>query len=725
MEGVIYKPIEEYHDKLEPIVNYRDMQAHIIHTMRKEPMEVATKMANNMIKENYKKRFVTTSYRKENGDTILIKKDFFKYISEHVKQNNVIVPTMTTYKPATVERSKWSAFTLGNVILRAAEKKEAQAAFNRGDIDVANFKEGSQNNQKTKNNTLSGLYLSPGSVLYNPTAHQTLTSMTRTMTSLTNACNERLLTGNRALLTPEYALNSVVNEATYCNKELIRQAIDKYNLHVPTTDEVITMLLRSSEIYNRDMHYYRKYIIPYVSMLTDEERAGVMYTIDLFHTWVYNDDFVRTLLNKLTWKCTDKTEPLEDISVMKGIDQSIVYFAHNIFSDDIKGMGKEYDKFNKAGVLNNLYHTCLNIINVMQEYKLFFNAFFMTDIRPINSHRMGYVRRRSVDLSDTDSSGFDNQVLLKAYRKGNFDFGTCVHEMLNYFSVDSESIALTGAVVYLSSESIVHQLSRLSCTMNVERKELRRISMKNEWFWNVFSITPATKHYYADAYIQEGNVLGKTKRETKGVGLIANDIPKDIWQRTFDLMGTTLHQIRDHGKVNLNDLLREALDIEKQLIDGILSGNTAYLGTINIQPAEAYKLEPLKTPYRNHHLWKHVFEPKYGHINEPSYLALKLPTTLNSKRKFNEWLDGIEDKEFVNRMVQWCKVANRNHIPLFQIELEYVRTNGIPEEIKKCLDIETIVLRLTTQLKTIMSTWGLMVDNTKLLKDQFIETELV
>lgn len=721
MENIIYKPVEQYHDKLEPVKNYREMVSHTIQVMKGYSKEKADKIAINIIKEKYKSRKIQFKSRKENGDLELGRADLFSYIQHHVKNRNVIAPSLTTYMPPEVKRSPWSKYMLVNTAKRSKEKKLAAEFEADGDKDKAILYEGRQNYSKTKNNTLSGLFVSPTSVVNNPTAHSSLTTMTRTMTSLTNACNERLLTGNRGLYTPEYALNSIINESTYCNAELIEKAIDVYGLHVPTVDEVVTMLKRSSDIYNRDNKYYQTYIVPYLEKLSPIKLAGIMYTLDMYHLWKYNDEFTRTLINRLMFKVTDKTEPMSDPSKIKEIETSVVYFAHNIFSDEIAGMGKDYERMNEAGHANNLYHTCLNIINVMNEYKLFFNAFFMTTIRPINSHRMQHMRRRSVNLSDTDSSGFDVNVMLSMYIEGMFDVSLGAKYLAETYAVNSRSIAFTGALTYLSSENIVHQLSTLSNSMNVEKKELRRLSMKNEWYWTTFAVTTSSKNYFADAMIKEGDIYTETRRETKGVELIANNIPEEVRKLTFDLMGDFLHGVRDNKVIELQPLINKAMEIEKMIIDSLSKGSTKYLATIGINSHEAYKGGKYKSMYSHHDMWKNVFEPKYGHIPEPPYKTVKIPVDLKSKKKIADWLDSLEDKDLVNRMNDWIEVSGKVSFGLIQIEQDYVTSNGIPEEILACADFESIVLSLTKQLKLIMGTFGLIVDGDRLLRDQFIE----
>lgn len=706
MSGVFYKDVTEYNDRLEPIRHYREQVTQLLMSRMGYSKEVADKKAVNIIKERFKDRKIGFQLRQENGDTKYTECGLATYLNTHVKARNVIAPSLTTYLPAKRKQSLWAEYTIKNVQRRAVEKKEAQEAYAKGNIELGNFKNTSQSNQKTKNNSLSGLFISTASVVVNPSAHSTLTSMTRSMTALTNANNERIMAGNRAYLTPSYALYGVINEATYCNKEAIAKTIDKYNLYIPTVDDLVDIMKYSSDLYNRDGHYYRKYVIPFLNGLTDVERCGVAYSQDLFHLWTYNPELMRKMFEDMIHKVTDKTEPMEDPTIIYKLDQAIVYYVHSLFAEEIKGMGKDYKLMNEKGIANNLYHTCLYIKNYFEEHKVFFNAFFMNEISPINSNRMQYVRRRSVTLSDTDSSGFSSDTAIKWF--------------MGHFEVNDISVGLAGALTYISSENIVHQLSRLSTYMNVDEGELRRIAMKNEWYWPTFTTTNAAKHYFADAAIQEGNVFSEPELEIKGVHLKSSNIPGEVLSRGDDIIKEFNEGIKQNKDMSLEHYLKEAVNIENSIIESLKRGETKYLSSVNINGPDSYNGPKERSPYRHHMLWKDVFEGKYGVIEEPPYVTVKIPLTLSSKKVVDEWLETIVDQDFKGRMIRWIEANNRKDINNMNINADFITSNGFPEEIIDVIDINKVVLGMTKQLRIIITTFGVILDPDKLIQEQFI-----
>lgn len=706
MTDIFYKDVDGYTDKLEPLRHYKEQVTQYLMRQLDISFEEAESKAKNIIRAKFKDLPMGFFSRKENGDRMYMERGLIRYLNTHVKENNVIAPSLTTYLSVRKKPSFWSEYTLTNVEKRSKDKKEAHAARAKGLLDVYNFKNTSQSNQKTKNNSLSGLMISPASVIVNPTGHSTLTSMTRSMTALTNANNERMLTGNRAYLSLNCVFNAVVNESTYCNKEDIAKAIEVYNLHVPTVEEVVDVLKYSSDLYMRDGHYYRKYIIPYLEKLTDVERCGIVYSTDLYHLWTYNPELMRGMFSKMIHKVTDKTEPLEDPSIMYTIDQSILFYAHNIFNDELRGKGKDYKYINTLGPLvNNIYHTCLHLKSFFEDNALFFRAFFLHNIAPINSNRMQYVRRRCVSLSDTDSSGFNMQAAIVWFNK--------------QFKITSETIGLAGALTYISSENVVHQLSRLSAYMNVDKSELRRLSMKNEWFWYVFTTTSAAKHYYAQAAIQEGDVLSEIDMEIKGVHLKTSNTPTEILDVGDQLMADYSDSVSKAEDIKLEDLIKRAIGLENMIIESLRRGETKYLSTVNINGPNSYNGPKEKSPYRHHMLWEEVFSCKYGVIEDPPYVTVKIPITLSNKTEIDNWLLTIKDPEFKEKMTQWFTRNNRKDLNNIHLNADFVTSNGFPEEIENIIDIKKVVLGLTKQMRIIITTFGLVLDPDYLIQEQF------
>lgn len=705
MEGVFFKPNNEYTNKLDPVRGYLEQLTHYIQTKKKCSPEIAKERAQLILKNNFKDKIIKFFDKEENGDRSVKDGSLLGYIKSNIDNENILVPTFTSYTNGKVRRSILSEFIVENVKVRSIAKKESQKAKADGNLDLAESKNNEQNNKKTYNNALSGLFGQSACILYNPTAHSTLTSITRTITSLTNACNERLVAGNRYLPRASDVFRSVVYESTYVDQDLVKQAVDLYGLHLPSPKETADVLRYSSDLYFMDDVYYRKYVIPFLEGLSPYQLAGICYTGDMFHQRKFNNSMIHKLFEDLTVVVEPDGTNLEDHTVLYGVNEAILYFAHTLFNSRITGMGKNYEKMNEIGIAKALYLTCKNIEEVVLKYKVFFNAFFMTPILPINSHRLRNMRRRVVVLSDTDSSAFTMDEWVKWWCNG--------------FEITDKSVGLAGAITYLVSGNIVNQLAILSKSMNVEERLLNVLAMKNEFLWSLHVPAEVSKHYYAYTIFQEGNVFSKPEVEVKGVHLKNSAVPVSVVKRGTDLMETILSTLHGNKKLKLAEVIQEVIDIENMIIDSVNKGEAVYLKKSKIKDHTAYAQGPDKSPYQRHTLWLDVFEPKYGQIQDPPYDVVKFPTTVLNKTALKAWVESIEDVEMQGRLDTWLTKHNKNTLPTLYLNEMYVQGSAIPKEIASVINVRQIVFDCTLQLRVILETLGMLLNHDLLVKEQF------
>ena len=133
----------------------------------------------------------------DTGDRSEQQSGIAEYIYGHLKANSIISPTLTTYKHSDDERSLISDFADGNIAARDVIKAEMFDLKQKGDEVGAYFKKLAQSNKKINNNGLSGGHVSPSTILYNRSAHSTLTSTCRITASFGNINDEKFLSGRR------------------------------------------------------------------------------------------------------------------------------------------------------------------------------------------------------------------------------------------------------------------------------------------------------------------------------------------------------------------------------------------------------------------------------------------------------------------------------------------------------------------------------------------------
>lgn len=705
MLNVFFKENEDYSNQLNPVKGYLEQLTQFIATKKSIPIEEAKTKAIEFLKCHFKDKAIKYFERKENGDRIVKNGTLLGYMKENIKDNNILAPTFTSYMNSSVKKSILSEFVFINVKRRSAAKEVAQKAKAEGNEIIYNSKNNLQVQMKTYNNALSGSFAQEACILHNPTAHSTMTSITRTITSISNACNEKALSGNRYYPRPIDVLNNIVYITTYANLTALTEVVNKYGLHIPTIDEVVSVLKRSSNLYFKDDAYYNKHIIPYLEKLPKIQLAGICYYGDLYHLRKFNDSFMRSLIKELITPDDAGMVVLEDFSAINKIPKALLYFTHHLFFSKLKGKGKDYGVMNKEGLVSGIIKTAENLTNTFMRYKDFFNTFFMTEYFPGNSHRLKYMRRKEVVLSDTDSTCFtlDEWVI---WYKGRF-------------WIDDESIALAGSLSYIASQSIVNQLAILSKNMNVEVPLLKALEMKNEFLWLCIAPAEVSKHYYAYTSICEGNVYKEPSMEIKGAHLRNSAVPPDIIAKGNELMKYIVSSVSNNESVKLHYVIKTVIDIENEIIESISSGKTKFLKKSKIKEKTAYSKNEFESPYQRHKFWIDIFAPKYGNTLTPPYDVVKIPTTITSKTALNNWINSIEDQGIRMRLIDWLTVHKKKDLPTIYLNEMYVEGHGIPKELAPIIDLKRIVLDVTLQQRLIIETLGVMLQDGLYIKEQF------
>ncbi|NTW91663.1 MAG: hypothetical protein HGA35_07025, partial [Erysipelotrichaceae bacterium] len=275
MLDIFFRDKSQYHNQLNPVLGYLEQLSGYIKTTRGVSDEEATRLAKQIFRKHFKDKNVRYFERQENGDREVKDSSLLGYINSNIKEKNILVPTFTSYMNANKKKSMLAEFIFVNVRRRSVAKKAGQKAKAEGNAELADAKNNEQNMMKIYNNSLSGAFAQAACILHNPTAHSTLTSITRTITSLSNASNEKLIAGNRFYPRGMDVINNVIYTATYADIPAIKAVVDKYNLHIPTVEDTVKVLKYSSDLYFRDEKFYKTKIIPYLEKLSCYHLAAI------------------------------------------------------------------------------------------------------------------------------------------------------------------------------------------------------------------------------------------------------------------------------------------------------------------------------------------------------------------------------------------------------------------------------------------------------------------
>lgn len=675
MDNYIFKKEnKEYSRTIQPIKDYIEQMSYYVSKKHGIPIERAVTIVKDAIKKKGMKiPKVHYQHKDDQGDIVEDDIDLITYINDAKKNNEIIVPSFTTYIHPSKNKSIHSEFIAINVKKRSKHKKMAFKAKQEGDMIGYAFNNVLQKTMKIFNNSLSGAYGDKSTVVYNPSAHYTLTSITRCVASIGNAITESVVAGNKHLRDSEITYSYITSIVSKLNRNSIELAISKFNLYIPTVDDIMnSLIIPNISPYWRDP-VVEDNIRTYISKLEDYEKVALLYTNDLWTMKDYNQDLIRKLLKDISTPYVGLTE---DTKYLTDFDDAIEILSKIINSKYIKGMSIDYSKLQGTELLSRLASTAKNIIDVLDSYRLLFRTFLVTDILPISIAYLRDMLRSVIILSDTDSTCGAYDQWVKWY------YGDIVFT--------DESISIAASVMTINSQLVDHGLKVLANNMNIAEDAVELIKMKNEFFWPVFTVANVNKHYYASTSIQEGNVFPKPELELKGVHFLASNVDKTVVKEIHGMLEEVNQTVSNNGKLSLRSYCKRIADLERSIIDRVKKGDTTIFKKDKIKSKEAYKASEAQSPYFHHLLWNDVFSDSYGEIQEPPYDVIKIPTIVNSKKKLDEWIAGLEPN-FGEKLRIFLAKHDKTSLGTIRPPVSIVATCGLPEEIIPIIDLHRIV----------------------------------
>ncbi len=690
MSNVFIKPLQDYKMDSGPVKQYIEQTTLYISKKTGKTLEESKELALKILKKkDTRNPEVTFNHRGDNGDVTEETTTMSNYLEDNLRNNYLVVPSLTAYEDKEKDASLHSAFLSKNIKSRNIDKKKAFQYKQEGNKVLHGRYNTLQKSRKIANNAMSGSYASISTILYNPSAHYSLTSTCRMATSIANAITESMAAGNKHYRNVKLVLNNIIGTIHILDLSLIEKMLIKYNLYRPTVDDVYKSILRSTRLYWNDVQG-EKTIKDLLLTLTDIELSAVLYVNDIYHLRVYNDSFMREFIDVLSMRIENNTDkPLE---VLENSEEFVLNLVHHICADDIKGKKVNYKDMVNTPELKVLGSTALNINITLAKYEDLLQTFFRNDVMPINVSEIRDMLRRVTVLSDTDSTCAS--------------YGEWVEWFLGENLINAKATAVSASVMTIASQVLEHKLRQYSANMNIPTELLDVISYKGEFYWTLFCNTPVAKHYHASVAIQEGNVFAKPDLEIKGVNLINSNSPMFVQKITQDTMKDIHFQLNNNKKVDLLKYLTIGANLEREIISKLMAGDIEILKTSKIKEAAGYKLEAARSPYIHHMFWEEVMLSKYGEIGKPPYTAVKIPTTLKSKRKMNEFVEKITDDGVKIRFREFLTKYSKEVIGTFNIPLIYVGEHGIPDELREAIDINRVVFDALSAFYMVLSTIG-------------------
>lgn len=603
-----------------------------------------------------------------------------------VQQNNWhLSPSLVAYTHTDEEQSVNAKGTEMFIDDRRLYKGKKQAAHDAGDKEGKNAFHEIQNALKIFNNAQSGGMSSSGTPLFNKSGHTTLTSTCRALTSTANLINERLITGNRLLLSYNKTMEGFVAQLQYADQHLVQEVIDELGMRYATVDQVMEMVTKCAHYYWTNQSRLGA-IRLFLEGLTGLELTILLCNLDMRGLFVTNPEVMKQFFAE--WcHVPDLPEGAKADDYPKPANSD-----YKILCITKLGDGKDQTKINHL----NAYH-----VGLEQKWEKFLRAFFKAKIPPTGIFNVKEIVRESVMTSDTDSVIYSVDLLV------------------DHFATDSDAaLKFNGVLTYFIRCIAVDQHARLSKNMNVSLKYLFRLNMKNEYLFASYVTTSMSKHYYALQLMVEG-ILNKDKEtgeldpqlELKGVHLRGVKIAELVRKFTGDLMRRVLDALYNRHKLDAPKILREVADIERSLHDNIMQGGWNWLTKNSVKDEEVYA-NPDSSIYFYHKLWEQCLSVKYGEAPQLPYKAYKVNLDLDGKKKLLNFYNTIEDENFRTTLSTFIgdkKGLTSIYVPTDMIEA----IGGIPKEFIPAIDVRQLIQQNLKSIYAILESLGLFFLNSK------------
>lgn len=686
---------EEYSRDLNFKKRYNQEAAFAIARMRNISIEEANILVEKALaKANTRNPKVNYLGKNEFGDRIKCTTTMEEYLQYVAKEKKILTGTLVAIDNHKENPGVIPRIITGRKKKRKKAKGEMFAYIDKGDSFRASLKNAEQNNLKRDLNALSGSESSHYNIFYIASGHPILTSTGRVATSTANSSNERFLAGNR----PYYTVDHVIEDITHvCNNsdiEIVKEAIIKYNLHIPTVDEIMTMINYSTVYYWESEEYMSK-IRQLVSGLTDEERVMIMYNGDFYHLTIYNKELVTMLFDRVT--NIDASKCFEDQAPMQhGKDGGIELFAKSTMIDDLKNIDFTTIKTDHPEVFQKLCNSYYYIENFIKENMVLVRAFWVTKILPRDIGHFPESYRKVGLLSDTDSTVFTTQFYLEWYLGKDYNY-------------DNRVWAIASFLTYLISSIIQHYLAQISTNFGTDEEHRYILSMKSEFLFGMLGLTGRGKHYYSNTLLQEGKLPKSGGQwEIKGSALIASKVSDKVASRAHQMLKLVVNRKMNNEPVYVQEVLDDVCSLEKEIEQSILSGNVEYLKMESIRNKSAYKSDN-PPQYFNYEFWQEVYSSTYGGIEHLPYDGVRLTLSLTNKTRLNEWLSKIKDPVIKEKITECLAKRGKTSLPSIVLPLNNISSSGIPVEFHSVIDMKLTIAKLIANYYLVLDSFGLYI----------------
>lgn len=639
---------------------------------------------------------VKFTMRKDNGDREVREVPILEYLRRIEESRLGMSPTLTTYKRPDQEVSLIVEDIANNMAKRKVVKREGVLAKQAGDKVLTTIKNGGQNAIKVLINSWSGATLDKHNPFNCQSTHPTLTTMCRISTALATASVEKFNAGKRYYHKPEKVIEDILAVLDKMDRPATINAINEYGLYIPTIDDIMAMITRSTNYYWWDAGQ-SEYISTLVSKLSKIERVALMYDGDFYHLYKHNKPFVDELLTTLSTTIFEEKSRDERFKEMDGDISTLV---SNLMGNEIKGnVLWDYLDPEKHPEDNPIRKQAAaiadNLLNGLDKYKSLITTFFRVNHFPIDVGAQNHAIRLTVPLGDTDSTIFTTKHINEMY------YGKV--------SFDESQEPVSDVIVYMVNGIIAHALANFTAQMGVVEDRRNLLIMKNEFKFPSLMLTPVAKTYHAYMKAQEGLVFSKPDFEMKGARNHAGSNNQTIVKELHKLMNDNLTNLNKGQLINRGELIDIMLRIEEDLRSSASRKTDLYFKRVRVRPEEEYKKPDASVSvYRT--LWNYLFGKEYDEAPETQYISYKVD--LNFENGNQEFLDALTQEQR-DGLEAWRNRHNKKStlVPeTILVPVDCLQKFGIPKVLIPFVDVGKVAAFTLDPHRLNLGAMGIMTD---------------
>jgi len=698
---------DRFSRRMDPTSTWREMSVKYLMTKHGISEEKAKEVINNAIDrkgfddpivEFYEKDLKTMDKKRSNIPLSL-------YLSSVNDKSLTIAPSFTCYTKVDVNGNPWvsthSTMMSNNKELRSYHKGLAKKAHIAKDFVEKDIQRTIETSKKMGNNAYSGAACQLHLPFATHSSHYTFTSTTRVVTSTANVLSECILAGYRLYFEPVDVLNEWTSIIVYHDMDSVRLAIDTYGLVVPSADDLMGMV-EYNKYYFWDNDEAFQNIRDFANTLSDVERTAIMYRMDMYHLLKMNEKVIGSLIDNVAASKSGITTDLSILDSATGYEMNLLY---HILSEDVADKGLNHHKHAGTPLGDKMASTMYGIRTGFAKMKTLIDAFFKTEVLPVNIAHYKRAVRRAIALSDTDST-VGSYALIMMIRFG-------------HAKVTPETIGFTATIATILSETVVNSLSLLSINMNVPKVKNHVLNMKSEYFFPFLAITNQSKHYLDLTMIKEMVVMLDEKVGFHGVSLISGLID-DRYNAYKKELANMLGDAITNGKtINPVSLIKDVIKLEYEIEDKVYNLDNSVLAYADIKDKGAYSKNPHQSPYFHYMLWNEVFAHKYGNSPEAPYITVKVPLLTDTPKRFSDFVNTIEDDYIREQFAAVTKKYGKKQIGSMQLPLSVVSDKGLPTELTGAVDVQRIILSQTSSIRLVLELAGIPMKDKVLVRDMY------